>query len=167
MTDSQKAYYYLLLTQARYKNDVVATQDDEINFSVRYYADSKDENKYMRSLLYQGAVSEELGHLDKAVDCYHQVECMAANLDSFHLAYSKMRMAFLYLSYPIGANTIALNKFVEAERIYNQELPSYPLINPLSFAAYRAAKLTPEFTQGGIAMGVPLPLNKMQLFLDE
>lgn len=120
MTDSQKAYYYLLLTQARYKNDVVATQDDEINFSVRYYADSKDENKYMRSLLYQGAVSEELGHLDKAVDCYHQVECMAAELDSFHLAYSKMRMAFLYLSYPIGANTIALNKFVEAERIYNQ-----------------------------------------------
>ena len=97
MTDSQKAYYYLLLTQARYKNDVVATQDDEINFSVRYYADSKDENKYMRSLLYQGAVSEELGHLDKAVDCYHQVECMAAELDSFHLAYSKMRMAFLYL----------------------------------------------------------------------
>lgn len=55
----------------------------------------------------------------------------------------------------------------QAERIYNQELPSYPLINPLSFAAYRAAKLTPEFTQGGIAMGVPLPLNKMQLFLDE
>lgn len=56
---------------------------------------------------------------------------------------------------------------VQAEHIYNQELPSYPLINPHSFAAYRAAKLTPEFTQGGIAMGIPLPLNKLHLFFDE
>lgn len=53
----------------------------------------------------------------------------------------------------------------QAEVIYNRELPSLLLVNPMNHAAYRAQVLTPRFTRGGIAMGVPLPLNKLDLFL--
>lgn len=53
----------------------------------------------------------------------------------------------------------------QAELIYNRELPSLLLVNPISYAAYRPQVLTPRFTNGGIAMGVPLPLNKLDLFL--
>ena len=62
MNESQTAYYYLLLTQAKYKNYIVATTDKEINFAVRYYEYSDDESRYIRALTYQGAVSEELGN---------------------------------------------------------------------------------------------------------
>lgn len=34
MSESQTAYYYLLLTQAKYKNYIVSTTDKEINFAV-------------------------------------------------------------------------------------------------------------------------------------
>lgn len=54
-----------------------------------------------------------------------------------------------------------------AEVLYNQDLPSYPLINPINFVAYRAQKLSPQFTQGGLAIGIPLALNKLELFFDE
>ncbi|MFB1011903.1 MAG: ABC transporter substrate-binding protein [Thiopseudomonas sp.] len=54
---------------------------------------------------------------------------------------------------------------LKAERLYNQELPSLPLLNPSNFAVYRAERVTPAFTKGGIAMGIPMPLNKLELFL--
>lgn len=89
MNESQTAYYYLLLTQAKYKNYIVATTDKEINFAVRYYENSDDESRYIRALTYQGAVSEELGNLEKAVDCYHKAECLASDFDLYYLAYTK------------------------------------------------------------------------------
>ncbi|NWO04431.1 MAG: hypothetical protein HLX50_01610 [Alteromonadaceae bacterium] len=53
---------------------------------------------------------------------------------------------------------------LEAERLYNRDLPSLPLLNPLNYSAERPG-LGAEFTPNGIAMGIPLPLNKLALFL--
>ena len=52
---------------------------------------------------------------------------------------------------------------IQAERLYNADLPSLPLVNPINFAAQRPGSGA-AFTPGGIAMGVPLPLNKLSLF---
>lgn len=118
MSESQTAYYYLLLTQAKYKNYIVSTTDKEINFAVSYYENSDDESRYIRALTYQGAVSEELGNLEKAVDCYHKAECLASDFDLYYLAYTKMRLGFLYHIHPIGSKTIALEKFQEAYQLF-------------------------------------------------
>lgn len=55
---------------------------------------------------------------------------------------------------------------VQAEQLYNGELPSLPLVNPINFAAQRPGTGA-AFTEGGIAMGIPLPLNKLALFAPE
>ncbi len=52
---------------------------------------------------------------------------------------------------------------MQAERLYNADLPSLPLLNPINFAATRPGKGA-AFTPNGIAMGIPLPLNKLSLF---
>lgn len=55
---------------------------------------------------------------------------------------------------------------MHAERLYNEDLPSLPLVNPVNFAAQRPDSGA-AFTPGGIAMGVPLPFNKLALFKSE
>lgn len=65
MNESQTAYYYLLLVQAKYKSFITATTDKEINFAVNYYKNNGDKNRYIRALVYQGGVNEELGNLKK------------------------------------------------------------------------------------------------------
>lgn len=120
MSESQTAYYYLLLTQVKYKSFITATTDKEINFAVNYYKNNGDKNRYIRALVYQGGVNEELGNLKKAVDCYHQAESLAKNSDLYYLGYSKMRLAYLYHSQPIGPKTIALQKYEEAYRIFKE-----------------------------------------------
>lgn len=53
---------------------------------------------------------------------------------------------------------------LEAEKIYSQQLPSFPLVNAMNFVAFNPAKVNIQFTQGGIALGIPLPYNKTTLF---
>lgn len=54
----------------------------------------------------------------------------------------------------------------QAEQRYNKDLPSFPLLNPLNYAAMRPG-MQAAFTPGGIAMGIPLPYNKLDLFLTQ
>lgn len=58
-TKKEKAYYALLYTQALHKNDYPLGDDSIISIASRYYAKSKDKEKYARSLLYHGAALEE------------------------------------------------------------------------------------------------------------
>ena len=55
---------------------------------------------------------------------------------------------------------------LQAERLYNADLPSLSLVNPLNFAAQKPGTGA-AFTPQGIAMGIPLPLNKLALFAPE
>ena len=120
LSKGEKAYYSLLLTQARYKNYIVATSDSVINEAVDYYSQTDDQEKYARALIYQGCVNEELKNLEKAAFCYHKAERIANKKDLTNLAFAKMRLGYLYQSQYIGANTIAINKFKEALRLYRQ-----------------------------------------------
>lgn len=127
--NKDKAYYSLLKTQADYKNYIVATTDSAINFAVNYYEHSTDKEKYTRSLIYQGCVNEELGNLEKAVECYHKADDTADNNDLQNKAFAKMRLGLLYQNQVIGATTIAINKLKEAYNIYsNLEDSHYSLV---------------------------------------
>ena len=52
------ALYALLLTQAQYKNDIIATSDSLINIALDYFSDGK---RHIECLIYKGAVLQELG----------------------------------------------------------------------------------------------------------
>ena len=117
----ESAYYSLLLTQARYRSNMVATSDTAINVAVNYYSKSNDEEKYTRSLIYQGCVNEQLGYPEKAVISYHKAEEVAKGSELTNLlAFAKLRLGSLYQSHVVGAKTIAATKFHEALNLYKQ-----------------------------------------------
>ena len=114
----ERAYYDVLLSMAMYKNYVPCTSDSAINKAVDYYKRSGDDLQYLKALIAQGCVNEDLGDLEKAVDSYHHAEALPLATDSSMIAYAKLRLGSLYQSQVIGTNTIALEKYKDALPIY-------------------------------------------------
>ena len=113
-----KAYYDLLLAMAKYKNYCQFNNDSAINAAVNHYKKTNQPALYVRALIAKGCVNEELGDLDKAVECYHQTEKISGEYDSLNMAYAKLRLGYLYQSQFIGTETIALRKYKEALALY-------------------------------------------------
>ena len=114
----ERAYHTVLLSMALYKNYIPCTSDSAINEAVSYYKKSGDTLKYLKSLIAQGCVCEDMGNLEKAVQSYHQAEALPLTTDSAMMAYAKLRLGTLYQSQVIGTNTIALQKYKEALPVF-------------------------------------------------
>jgi hypothetical protein len=108
-----RAYYDLLITEAKYKVYIPATSDSLINAAVDYFSDNKDREKNTRAMIYKGAVMSELGNAEEAMKWYKRAESNAAKDDYYNLGYSKMRIAELYQSQLIS-DTTAILKYKEA-----------------------------------------------------
>ena len=115
-----RAYHALLRTQCDYKNYIVATTDSAINLAVEYFEKSGDKEKYTRSLIYQGCANEELGNLEKAVECYHKADDIADKDDLYNKAFAKMRLGLLYQSQFFGAKKLSVEKYAEALRLFEK-----------------------------------------------
>ena len=114
LSKEERAYHAVLLSMAMYKNYIPSTSDSAINAAVNYYKKSGDGLKYLKALIAQGCVNEDMGNLDQAVDSYHHAEVLPLSTDSSMIAYAKLRLGTLYQSQVIGTNTIALQKYKEA-----------------------------------------------------
>jgi hypothetical protein len=108
-----KAYYDLLITEAKYKVYIKATSDSLINIAVDYFKGNKDREKNTRAMIYKGAVMSELGDAKEAMKWYKRAELNAAKDDYYNLGYSKMRIAELYQNHFV-ADTTAISKYKEA-----------------------------------------------------
>ena len=113
-SNEERAYHAVLLSMALYKNYIPCTSDSAINDAVSYFRRSGNDLKYLKALVAQGCVNEDMGNLEKAVDSYHQAEGLPLNTDTSMIAYAKLRLGTLYQSQVIGNNTIALQKYHEA-----------------------------------------------------
>ena len=116
---AERAYYSLLLTQAHYKNYINDTTDAVINIAVDYYKNNGDNEKYTRSLLYQGCVYEVMGEAEKAIASYKSVENVADENDLENKAYAKLRLAVLYADNS-NYSELIINKYKEALELYNK-----------------------------------------------
>lgn len=114
----ERAYHAVLLSMALYKNYVPCTNDSAINQAVKYFKKSGDDLKYLKALVAQGCVNEDMGHLEQAVKSYHQAEKLRLSTDSSMIAYAKLRLGVLYQGQVVGSGTIALEKFKEALPLY-------------------------------------------------
>jgi len=112
------AYRAVLLSMAMYKNYIPCTSDSAISEAVGYYKKSGDDLMYLKALIAQGCVNEDMGRLEQAVESYHQAEQLPLVTDSSMIAYAKLRLGTLYQSQIVGTNTIALEKYKEALPIY-------------------------------------------------
>ena len=121
-----RARHALLLAQARYKCYVTEPADSGLMEIARnYYADhhssSQDHELYTRALIYSGAVAEELGHPQQAMQHYLEAEDTADPNDHFNLGYIRMHIGAV-LQDQRGASE-------EAIGYYKLALPDFEKIN--------------------------------------
>lgn len=116
--NEEKSYHSLLLTMAQYKCYQPFTSDSVINEVVEHYRKSSDDVKYLKALVAQGCVLEDLGNLDKAVETYHKAEEIKPIADTAITAYAKLRLGSLHQHYIVGAKTISIEKYKEALQLY-------------------------------------------------
>ena len=96
LSKQERAYHTVLLSMAMYKNYVPCTSDSAINEAVSYYRNKGDDLKYLKALVAQGCVNEDMGQLEQAVESYHQAEQLPPSTDSSMIAYAKLRLGVLY-----------------------------------------------------------------------
>lgn len=89
------ALYALLLTQAQYKNDITATSDSLINIALDYFSDGK---RHIECLIYKGAVLQELGEEQEAIDYLKKAEAATSPTDNEMLGYINMRLGNIYMN---------------------------------------------------------------------
>ena len=126
-----RARHALLLVQARYKCYATIPADSTlIDTAYRYYTNhhsgTADHERYTRTLIFQGAVAEELGHPQEAIQWYLKAEQAADPNDHFNLGYINGRIAGIYESeYTTDSTDLvrykkALSHFRKAGDIYWQ-----------------------------------------------
>ena len=118
-SEEERAYHAVLISMALYKNYILNTSDSAINEAVNYYRNSGDRLKYLKALIAQGCVNEDMGHLEQAAESYNRAEELPIATDSALIAYAKLRLGVLYQSQVIGTNTIALQKYEEALPLFS------------------------------------------------
>ena len=112
-TTSDRAYYALLYTQALYKNMDSIASDSLINIAVDYYADNHNRELNTRTLIYKGAVMQELGKEQEAMEWYKRAEDNASEDDYMNLGQANLRMAVLY-SLNYTDNRVIIEKYKQA-----------------------------------------------------
>lgn len=70
LSSADRAFYALLLTQARHKNYITLDDDSLIKTAVEYYGDKKKSLNAAKAHYYLGATYKEMGHIPFAVDEY-------------------------------------------------------------------------------------------------
>jgi len=154
--DADRAYYSLLLTQARYLNYVPFTSEDEINTAISYYEQHVQElEKLTRSYLYKGAVLEDLGKPDTAMIYYKKAEVTAGEDDHFNRGYAQLRMGKLYTNHQAydGRDIEKLEQAVASFRKANND--TYLIISLKELGAqyrYRKAEQAEETLNEAIAL---------------
>lgn len=92
--EETRAYYHLLLSQARYKAYRPTETDSVIKLAVDYYKKIGDDRKLSQSLLYHGCILRELGKQKDALEALKAAEHAVGTVDDevlrhnifFHLA---------------------------------------------------------------------------------
>ena len=117
LSESDRAFYALLYTQAQYKNVDSIGSDSLINIALDYYKDNHNREHYTRTLIYKGAVMEELGNPEEALEWYLSAENNAAPDDYLNLGQANLRMAVLYSNNYSDYN-LKIQKYTKAENYY-------------------------------------------------
>ncbi len=129
--EALRARHALLLVQARYKCYVTEPADSALidlarNYYTGHHSSAQDHERYTRALIYSGAVAEELGHPQQAMQYYLEAESAADPNDHFNLGFVNLRIGNIYESeYTTDSTDLvrykqALPHFVKAGSDYYQ-----------------------------------------------
>lgn len=130
-TQTDSAYYALLLTQARDKNYIVQTSDSLIRYAVAYYDKVNDVPMQAKAHYYWGCVYRDKGEHQKAIDEYSKAETLAKKENNQELpALIYSNIAYLYYIHDL--NTEADSVYQLAVKLAIQQKDTASLIYALS-----------------------------------
>ena len=92
-SNSDRAYYALLLTEARYKNFIPLENDSLISIATEYYSKNNDSHLYGRALMYRGCALFEAMDYNGAIMEYKKAELefeKDTNFTMFGLIYTRL-----------------------------------------------------------------------------
>lgn len=150
------AYQALLLTQVGYRCHAQFTSDSTINQALAYFGShNTDHEKFTRSLIYKGAVMEELGSPDSAMLYYKRAAEAAAKDDCFNQGYVRMRMGALYRdNYAMDGRQIS--KYEEAlEYLRQTDNLHYQLVCMINLGSLYCLKF-PDKADSILNLALPL-----------
>lgn len=81
----EQADYALLLTQAKYRCNILAPSDSLINIAINYYKEKEDTDRKGAAYLYKGSVLNELHESEKAIQAYKRAEECIPKMTDTHL----------------------------------------------------------------------------------
>ena len=115
-TKADRAYYALLLTQARDKNYVVQTDDSLICSAIAYYNQTNNTNLQARSYYYCGCVYRDMKRTEEAISCFFTANTLAKEIKDVSFQ-SHICNNIGYLYYAQDLNEQADSIYREAEQI--------------------------------------------------
>ena len=92
-SEEDSAYYYLVLTETNYRNRIPSESDSGINYSLRFYETTNDNEKLARTLFYKGVTTFSKDSIQKYFMLLKQAEELAEktnNLFLKHKIYDKL-----------------------------------------------------------------------------
>lgn len=108
---ADRAFYALLMTQARYKTCKSLENDSLIKIAVDYYKGTKDKEKLAESHFYWGCVYREKKQLPRAIELYLKaVDVMSQENDSIFLAMAYSHLGDCYREEDLNQTAISMYK---------------------------------------------------------
>lgn len=108
--NADKAFYNLLLTQARYKNYVLQN-DSSIQIAIDYYKNNRDKEKLAKSYFYLGCVYLEQKKLPTAIDFYLKaIDVMPEGRDSIFSSMIYSHLGDCYSEQDLNKTALSMYK---------------------------------------------------------
>lgn len=109
--NADRAFYYLLLTQAKYKNCILLQNDSSIQIAVDYYKKNVDKERLAKSYFYLGCVYLEQKKLPTAIDFYLKaVDVMPKDRDSIFSSMIYSHLGDCYSEQDLNKTALSMYK---------------------------------------------------------
>ena len=109
--NADRAFYNLLLTQAKYKNCILLQNDSSIQIAVDYYKKNVDKERLAKSYFYLGCVYLEQKKLPTAIDFYLKaIDVMPKDRDSIFLSMIYSHLGDSYNKQNLNQTAISMYK---------------------------------------------------------
>lgn len=109
--NADRAFYNLLLTQAKYKNCILLQNDSSIQIAVDYYKKNVDKERLAKSYFYLGCVYLEQKKLPTAIDFYLKaVDVMPKDRDSIFSSMIYSHLGDCYSEQDLNKTALSMYK---------------------------------------------------------
>lgn len=164
---ADRAYYNLLLTQAKYKNCILLQNDSLIQIAIDYYRNNGDDKRLAKSYFYLGCVYMEQKKLPMAIELYLKaVDTMPEGRDSLFLSMIYSHLGDCYNEQDLNQTAIDMYKRAYFLCLKNDSLRASYVLKNIGNAFLLEYKWDSAYFYYQQALNVVLVLDNTRMLSD-